>query len=111
MSAAANTAFTAWLRATRKETRMSQREVAEALKAAGFPVFRQTTVAKIERGDRPVLLDEAVAIAGFFGTTLDVALGLKTDTQAVESRTRLATRTSLLMQIRESIDSELGGAA
>ena len=43
---------------------LSQEEVAEAMRNAGYTYFRQTTVSKIERGDRRLLLDESVDLLG-----------------------------------------------
>lgn len=103
-----NAAFIAWLRTTRKEAGLSQQKIADALQDDGFSVFRQTTIAKIERGARPVLLAEAVAIAALFGATLDVALGVRPGDP--RPARQLAARTSLLTQIRAVIDAELGGA-
>jgi transcriptional regulator with XRE-family HTH domain len=100
--------FIAWLKGARTAAGLSQQKVADALKAQGFAVF-QTTVAKIERGDRPVRLDEAVAFAALFGTTLDVALGLKSDTSQSFTSRDLARRTSLLQQISSLVEAELGG--
>ena len=102
--------FIAWLKGARTAAGLSQQKVADALKAQGFTTFLQTTVAKIECGARPVRLDEAVAFAALFGTTLDVALGLKSDhSQSFTSRD-LARRTSLLQQISSLVEAELGGA-
>lgn len=98
--------FVAWLRSARKETRLTQQKLADALNAEGFP-FHQTTVAKIEAGTRPILLDEAAAVVRLFGTTLDAALGL---TPGNTTR-QLAARTQALSQIRTVIDAELGGEA
>jgi transcriptional regulator with XRE-family HTH domain len=105
-----NQVFTAWLKSTRTAAGLSQQKVADALKAQGFTVFQQTTVAKIERGERPVRLDEAVAFAGLFGATLDVALGLKPDDSQSFTSRDLARRTSLLQQISSLVEAELGGA-
>ncbi|WP_406000738.1 helix-turn-helix transcriptional regulator [Streptomyces sp. NBC_00829] len=105
-----NDTFRNWFRTTRKEAGLSQQKVADALQAEGY-AFSQTTVAKIERGDRPLRLDEAAAIARLFGTTLDVALGLKPgDPNSLAAR-QLAGRTSLLQQIRAVIGAELDGAS
>jgi transcriptional regulator with XRE-family HTH domain len=104
-----NQVFTAWLKSTRTAAGLSQQKVADALKAQGFTVFQQT-VAKIERGERPVRLDEAVAFAGLFGATLDVALGLKPDDSQSFTSRDLARRTSLLQQISSLVEAELGGA-
>lgn len=111
MTADTNAAFCAWLRNARLAAGLSQQKVADALRAQGFDVFRQSAVAKIERGERPVRLDEAVAIAALFGTTLDVALGLKSEEPQGLASLALARRTSLLQQVSALIEAELGGEA
>jgi transcriptional regulator with XRE-family HTH domain len=106
-----NVTFAAWLRAARKEAGLSQQKVADALKAEGFAVLgRQSAIAKIERCERPIRLDEAAAFVALFGTTLDVALGILVDTPGSFASRQLVARTSLLTQIRSVIDAELGGA-
>lgn len=104
-----NAAFTQWLRTVRAEAGLSQQKLADTLRAGGLSNFHQTTVAKIERGERPLRLDEAVAIAELFGTTLDAALGLKPGSENSLAARDLARRTSVLTTIRAAIDLELGG--
>lgn len=112
MNATVEARFAEWLKTVRAEDGMSQRAIAEALNAQGFTAFRQTTIAKIEGGSRPVLLTEAVAMAELFGTTLDVALGLRPrkPKQGVDAQA-LARRTRVLQKILGSIEAELGGDA
>ena len=43
----------------RRTAGLSQESVAEAMRRAGYTYFRQTTVSKIERGERRLLLSEA----------------------------------------------------
>jgi transcriptional regulator with XRE-family HTH domain len=109
-----NADFVRWLRETRTQAGLSQQKVADALRAQGYVVFQQTTVAKVELGERPVRLDEAVAITALFGSTVDVALGLKASAPqslaAQAAAQDLARRTSLLQQIQTLIGAELGGA-
>ncbi|RAY13610.1 hypothetical protein DPM19_18195 [Actinomadura craniellae] len=62
------------LRGMRTARGLSQEDVAQMMTAAGFS-WRQTTVAKTEAGARPVRLNEAVALAYFFGLTVDDMLG------------------------------------
>lgn len=111
MTAATGALFAEWLKAARTAAGLSQHKVAAALRAQGFSVFRQSAVAKIESGDRPVRLDEAVAMAELFGTTIDVALGLKPDSPESFTSHVLARRTDLLQQIQALVDAELGGDA
>jgi transcriptional regulator with XRE-family HTH domain len=53
------------VRQWRRERNWSQEEVADKLRAEGFDMH-QTTVAKIERGTRPLRVAEAAAIATLF---------------------------------------------
>jgi len=110
VSAPVEAYFAEWLRTARAEAGMSQRMVAEVLRAQGFAVFRQSTIGKIEAGSRPVLLTEAVAMAELFGTTLDVALGLKPMAPRVPSE-RETRQAALLHRLASSIEAELGGDA
>jgi transcriptional regulator with XRE-family HTH domain len=105
-----NDTFRMWLRSTRVAAGLSQQKVADALKAEGVNLF-QTQIAKIEGGERPLRLDEAAAIARIFGTTLDVALGLREGEVNGLAARQLVARTLLLQQMRSVIDAELGGAA
>src|SRR5690606_13741207 len=77
-------AFAEWLKAARREAGLSQREVAEAVAPNGFH-WLQSKIAKIEGGELVPRLDESVALAGVFGVTLDVALGLKTASPVSEA--------------------------
>lgn len=103
-----NTQFAEWLRSARLGAGLSQHKVANALRAQGFSVFRQTAVHKIEHQERPVRLDEAVAITALFGTTLDVVLGLKPDSPESFTSHALARRTDLLQQVQRMVNAELG---
>lgn len=109
---APNGTFAEWLRTTRRAAGLSQQGVADALKASGINLF-QSQVAKIERDERPLRLDEAVAIAAIFGATVDQALGLSAETG--EATARLAQtcveRSVLLVKIRALINDEFGGVA
>lgn len=69
------TATGAAIRKKREELGWSQQELAEALKDAGVS-WHQTTVAKVERGERPLKMTEAVAVAYALGMVkLDEVLG------------------------------------
>lgn len=105
-----NDTFVAWLRKTREAAGLSQQKVADALKSQGF-TFSQTQIAKIERGERPVRLDEAAAMAGLFGATIDVALGLRPGVPQGFAAQALARRTSALQRIQALVAAELGGAS
>ncbi|MFI7584848.1 helix-turn-helix transcriptional regulator [Kocuria sp. M1N1S27] len=55
----------------REERGWSQGELARQLLAAGMEGFHQTTVSRIEKGERPVRLGEARALARVFDTSVD----------------------------------------
>lgn len=109
---APNETFIKWLRSTREATGLSQQNIADGLKPLGFSLH-QTQIAKIERGERPLRLDEAVALASLFGATVDTALGLSSDPDENTLRVaqRSVDRSVLLVKIRALIDAEFGGAA
>ena len=57
-------AIFAWrVRVLREATGLTQRQLADKMTAAGHRMH-QTTIAKIESGERPVYVGEAVALAG-----------------------------------------------
>jgi transcriptional regulator with XRE-family HTH domain len=60
----------------RKQRGLSQAEVARMLTAKGVDNMYNTTVAKIEAGDREIKLDEAVALAQLYELPLDALVGL-----------------------------------
>ena len=103
--------FAGWLKTARTEAALSQQNVADALRAQGAPgpIWHQTVVAKIERGERPLRLDEAVALAVLFGTTVDAALGLTGAPEQSAATQALVRRTSALQQIQALVVAELGG--
>lgn len=51
----------------REENGWSQGEMARRMTEAGWPGFHQTTISRMEKGERPVRLGEARAIAQIFG--------------------------------------------
>jgi transcriptional regulator with XRE-family HTH domain len=59
----------------RNEREWSQAEVANRLSAMGIDNMHNTTIAKIEAGDREIKLDEAAALARLFGLSVDSLLG------------------------------------
>jgi transcriptional regulator with XRE-family HTH domain len=105
-----NARFAEWLKNARAEAGLSQQKVADALRSQGCTHLHQSNLAKIERGERPVRLAEAVAMAELFGTTIDAALDLKADAPQSPAAQALARRTSTLQHIQRLIDAELGGA-
>lgn len=65
----------------RTKRKWSQAEVATRLKAMGIDNMHNTTVAKIEAGERDIKLDEAAALAELYGISLDALLGRTSRTQ------------------------------
>ncbi|PWF82015.1 helix-turn-helix transcriptional regulator [Kocuria rosea] len=59
------------VRRLREEKGWSQGELARRIQAAGVEGFHQTTVSRIEKGERPVRLGEARALAHILGTSVD----------------------------------------
>lgn len=55
-----------------------QQELATRMSDEGFS-WRQTTVAKTEAADRPIRVNEAAALAGIFGITLNDLLTIPID--------------------------------
>jgi transcriptional regulator with XRE-family HTH domain len=62
--------FARRVRVLRDTAKMTQRQLADAMTAAGHRMH-QTTIAKIEAGERPVQVGEAVALARVIGVGLD----------------------------------------
>ena len=58
------------LRRLRLERGWSQEQVARRMAAQGFDSWHQTTVGKTETAQRPLRLNEAVALSGLFGIPL-----------------------------------------
>jgi transcriptional regulator with XRE-family HTH domain len=68
--------FSKHLRTERDSRGWSQTEMAEMLSDKGIPMH-WTTIAKIEKNDRSVRIDEAAGIADLFDTSVDALLGRK----------------------------------
>jgi len=62
------------IRAVRDAKGLSQEAFAAKLRGLGFPTMRQSSLAKIERGERGVTLSEALAVAELLGTDLRTLL-------------------------------------
>lgn len=58
----------------RERNGWSQTELARKMKERGFDAFHQTTISRVEKGERPVRLGEAVAFADIFGRPLESML-------------------------------------
>lgn len=63
------------MKVMRENARLTQTELARELRAAGMS-FHQTTVLRIEAGERPVRLNEALMIADVFGSDLDSMISI-----------------------------------
>ncbi|MCZ9353209.1 helix-turn-helix domain-containing protein [Streptomyces mutabilis] len=111
--------FGTQLRALRERWGYSQEELARAMRKAGFK-WQQTTTAKTEAGSRPLRLNEAFALAGCFGVTVDDLLFAgNLDDEAKESLASFQLANSLLgatmvrfdalLAHREAVDVELEG--
>lgn len=90
------------LRSMRTARGLSQEDVAQMMKMAGFN-WRQTTVAKTEGGARPVRVNEAAALALCFGVTVNEMLGNSAETprqSKVESAYRATFSMSLSTRLR-----------
>jgi transcriptional regulator with XRE-family HTH domain len=90
------------LRAARHAADISQAALAEAMRLRGFN-WRQTTVAKSEAGDRPVLFAEMVALSQIFKLGFDYFLFEGTELDSVvEEAARRARELSMEMAALEN---------
>jgi transcriptional regulator with XRE-family HTH domain len=88
------------LRALREAAGYTQRLIADQMTLAGYKMH-QTTVAKIEAGERPVTVGEAAALAHIVGASLaDLITPPDTDTPAKLAEA-LAQRSRLQREARE----------
>jgi len=69
------TSFATNMKALREAMGWNQNEMARRLSGAGLEGFHQTTVSRIEQGQRPVRLAEATVIARILRTSLDRLAG------------------------------------
>jgi transcriptional regulator with XRE-family HTH domain len=67
------------VKAERKRCRWTQPELAKMLKDKGIQPMGPVTISKIESGDRPARLTEALRLAECFGVSVDALLGRTTD--------------------------------
>ena len=77
---------------------MSQEDLAQAMSRAGL-AFHQSTIYKIESGERRVQLTEAIALAKIFGVSVDQLASSRTD--------RLSELAALRRAIAERHDERL----
>ena len=69
--------FAEQIRLARERKQWTQRELAERMSSKNGPPVHWTTVAKMEKGERSVRIDEAAVLADLFDTSVDVLLGRK----------------------------------
>jgi transcriptional regulator with XRE-family HTH domain len=89
------------LRELRETARLTQRQLADRMTGAGYQMH-QTTIAKIEAGQRPVIVGEAVALARIIGVDL---AALVTEPAAPDSR-ELANAKAALAAAERDVDSQ-----
>jgi transcriptional regulator with XRE-family HTH domain len=75
------------MRRIREKLELTQQEVAERMLKSGFR-FHQTQIAKMERGERPIRVNEWIAIARALGVSIDAltARGPATDDRLFEAK-------------------------
>ncbi|MEV7606095.1 helix-turn-helix transcriptional regulator [Paenarthrobacter sp. NPDC089322] len=72
------------MRALRERKGWSQGELSRRLIDGGWPIFHQTTISRIESGDRPIKLGEARAIARALGSNVTTMVSLPVETSIVQ---------------------------
>ncbi|MDR6439082.1 transcriptional regulator with XRE-family HTH domain [Paenarthrobacter nicotinovorans] len=72
------------MRALRERKGWSQGELSRRLIEGGWPIFHQTTISRIESGDRPIKLGEARAIARALGSNVATMVSLPVETSIVQ---------------------------
>jgi transcriptional regulator with XRE-family HTH domain len=77
------------------------REVAEQMRAFGY-TWHQTVVAKIETGQRPIRLSEAIDLARLFGVTLEDLVPPSGDATDTRRRIALAEQALTVTQMQYS---------
>jgi transcriptional regulator with XRE-family HTH domain len=94
--------FSKALKDQRKGRNWSQSQLEKMLAEKGIHLH-WTTIAKIEKGERSVRIDEAAAIADLFDTSVDALLGrqLPVDTLTFALATLMSYVTDCQRQIRE----------
>ena len=75
------------MRLYRDRNGWSQGELSRRLLNAGWTIFHQTTVSRIEAGERPIKLGEARAITAVLGATLEQMLAAPEEVKLVDSLT------------------------
>jgi transcriptional regulator with XRE-family HTH domain len=94
------------MRRQRERQGAPQQHVALTLEAMYGIRWHQTTVGKVESGERGIRLTEAVAVAQTLGVSLDELVYGDADTE--RKRERLERAASELLGVRHQIDKRLG---
>jgi transcriptional regulator with XRE-family HTH domain len=86
----------------RRASGWSQRQLADAMTRLGYP-WQQQTVAKVERGDRPLRLSEAMVMASVLGVPVDVLCSDRDDrsTAALSAPSALDLAQQLVRVLRD----------
>jgi len=92
--------FARRLRVLRERAGLAQRQVADAMTGLGYRM-RQTTIAKIEAGQRPVYVGEAVAFGHIFGVGVAGLVTEPDDPPARDLASALAHRAGCEQRVRE----------
>ncbi|BCW85057.1 hypothetical protein NicSoilE8_27300 [Arthrobacter sp. NicSoilE8] len=72
------------MRTLRERKGWSQGELSRRLIEGGWSIFHQTTISRIESGDRPIKLGEARAIARVLGSNVATMVSLPVETSIVQ---------------------------
>ncbi|MGM9473166.1 helix-turn-helix domain-containing protein [Pseudarthrobacter sp. YS3] len=80
------------MRLLREKRGWSQGEMSRRLIEAGWNIFHQTTVSRIESGERPIKLGEARAVAAILDVPLEKMLTLPEDARIAEELESARTR-------------------
>jgi transcriptional regulator with XRE-family HTH domain len=81
------------VRRLRKGRGWSQDDVARRMSAAGFTTWHQSTVGRTETAERPLRLNESVALAGLFGVSLTRLLEpIRMSVEEIDEEIRAATK-------------------
>lgn len=73
--------FRECMKELREDRGWSQGELSRQLMASGWAIFHQTTISRIESGERPVKLGEARAIAAILESTVDAMVAPSEETK------------------------------
>ncbi len=98
----------------REEARMSQSELARRMTDAGWSNYSQMTVSRTEKGERPIRLGEARALAMILGASLDEMIGATpSEALALQVESIRDELSKAIVDIRDAVGhwAEIGRAA